>query len=257
MWSTGVHWRVNTYHTLCTEKNPQGIVPWSELDPFLNRYVTCLRAKKRLDIKNFRAWPCHGICSCKILDLQPLMSGKPKFLSIQQDQLLNKSGVMWVKQISPSWAKKERKHLLQASVALWDIYSLFLYAPTLILWTRSLNLKNPEPLFPVWLLHNMLLPLRLLSRVAFLITHLLGLCQPFRGFTFNYSSMPLSGHQGNVSNNQGGRAAVEDVSSQTPQHEGKKTHRNSSESHVQSKSDHFRRIHSHLPSSLPLEHNTL
>lgn len=57
------------------EKNPKVVVPWNELDPFLNRYVTCLTAKKRLDIKNFRAWPCYGICSCKILrDLQSLMS---------------------------------------------------------------------------------------------------------------------------------------------------------------------------------------
>lgn len=49
---------------------------------------------------------------------------------------------MCVEQTSPSWAKKERKHLLQASLALWDTHSVFLYAPTLILWTRSFRLKN-------------------------------------------------------------------------------------------------------------------
>lgn len=142
---------------------------------------------------------------------------------------------MWIKQTSPSWAKKERKHLLQASLALWDTHSVFLYAPTLILWTRSFRLKKPETLFPVRLLRKMLLPFRLLIRMAFLIIHLLGSCQPFKGFTFNYSSVPLSGHQGNASNNQRGSAADEGVSSQIPQQEGKKTHRNCSESHTQNK----------------------
>lgn len=179
---------------------------------------------------------------------------KPKLSSTQQDEL-HKSSVMWIEQISPSWAKKERNYLLQASLALWDTYSVLLCAPTLIVWTRRFHLKKPEPLFPVWLLCKMLLPLRLLSRVAFLITHLLGLCQPFKEFTFNYSSVPLSGHQGNASNNQGGSAADEDVSSQTLSRRVKRHTGTAPKATCKVKSDHFRSIHSHLPSSLPLEHN--
>lgn len=163
---------------------------------------------------------------------------------------------MWVEQISPSWAKKERKHLLQASLALWDIYSVLFCASTLIAWTRCFYLKKPEPLFPVWLLCKMLLPLRLLSRVAFLITHLLGLCQPFKEFTFNYSSVPLSGHQGNASNNGGGSAADEDVSSQILSRRVKRHTGTAPKVMCKVKSDHFRSVHSHLPSSLPLEQHT-
>lgn len=143
--------------------------------------------------------------------------------------------VVWCGLSKTPLSEPRRKGSIFSRISCTLRHSVFLYAPTLILWTRSFRLKKPEPLFPVWLLCKMLLPLRLLGRVAFLITHSLGLCQPFKGFTFNYSSVPLSGHQGNASNNQGGSAADEDVSSQIPQQEGKKTHRNCSESHTVSK----------------------